>query len=333
LATILNRVLVVEDYEPFRRFVCSTLERSLDLQIVGEAADGFEAVRKAEELQPDLIVLDIGLPTLNGIEAARRIRKLCPASRILFVSQESSADIVQEALSVGAFGYVLKAHAGSELVAAVQAVCRGRRFISSRLAGHDLTRPSDTTARPLDHDTQSARRHEVSFYSDDQWFLDDVAQFIGTALQAGGAAIFVGTEAHRNGLLPRLQALGLDIGAAIEQGRYIPLDAADTLSTFMANGLPDRARFMKLAGDLILNASSAAKPECPLVAACGEGTHLLWAKGNAEAALQLERLWDEIRELYDVDILCGYPLASFQGGIGSHIFEKLCAAHTAIHSR
>ena len=334
---------MVEDYEPFRRFVRSTLQRSLDLQIIGEAADGLEAVRKAEELQPDLIVLDIGVPTLNGIEAARRIRKLCPASRILFVSQESSADVVQEAFSVGALGYVLKAHAGSELVAAVQAVCQGRRFICSRLAGHDFTGAAEAGSSensrtnrffaPLQQSTESARRHEVRFYSDDGWFLDDLTQFIGTALKGGGAALIVATESHRNRLLPRLQAHGLDIGAAIEQGRYIPLDAADTLSTFMVNGLPDRARFLKVAGDLILNASSAAKGECPRVAACGEGTHVLWAEGNAEAALRLERLWDEIGELYDVDILCGYPLASCQGGIGSHIFEKLCAAHTAVHSR
>jgi DNA-binding NarL/FixJ family response regulator len=109
---------VVDDYEPFRRFVCSTLERRPELQVIGESSDGLEAVQKAEESQPDLIVLDIGLPTLNGIEAARRIRKLSPESEILFVSQESSADVVQEALSLGTLGYVLKAHAGSELVAA-----------------------------------------------------------------------------------------------------------------------------------------------------------------------------------------------------------------------
>jgi DNA-binding NarL/FixJ family response regulator len=93
----LFRVLVVEDYEPFRRFVCSTLAKRPGMQIIGEAADGLEAVEKAEELQPDFIVLDIGLPTLNGVEAARRIRKLSPKSKILFVSQESSADVVQEA--------------------------------------------------------------------------------------------------------------------------------------------------------------------------------------------------------------------------------------------
>jgi DNA-binding NarL/FixJ family response regulator len=124
------RVLVVDDYEPFRRFVCSTLGKSSDLRVIGEADDGLEAIHKAEELQPDLIVLDIGLPTLNGIEAARRIRKLAPESTILFVSQESSEDVMHEALSLGAIGYVVKAHAGSELLAAVEAARSGRLFNS-----------------------------------------------------------------------------------------------------------------------------------------------------------------------------------------------------------
>jgi DNA-binding NarL/FixJ family response regulator len=133
LETATIRVLVVDDYEPFRRFVCSTLKRKPDLQIVGEVSDGLEAVRRVEELQPDLMVIDIGLPTLNGIEAARRIRKLCPECRILFVSQETSADVVQEALSLGALGYVVKTHAGSELLPAVEAVCQGRQFLSRGL--------------------------------------------------------------------------------------------------------------------------------------------------------------------------------------------------------
>src|SRR6266850_7865867 len=83
------RVLVVEDYEPFRRYVCSTLGKIPGLHVVGLASDGLEAVQKAEELQPDLVLLDIGLPTLNGIDAARRIGKVAPQSKILFLSQES----------------------------------------------------------------------------------------------------------------------------------------------------------------------------------------------------------------------------------------------------
>lgn len=127
------RVLVVEDYEPFRLFVCSTLEKRPELKVVCEVADGPEAVQRAKELQPDLIVLDIGLPGLNGIEVALRIRRLSPQCKILFLTLEASVDVVQEALRLGALGYVMKAHAEGELLAAVDAVCQGRKFVSSAL--------------------------------------------------------------------------------------------------------------------------------------------------------------------------------------------------------
>jgi len=124
------RVLVVDDYEPFRRLACSMLGERPELQIVGEASDGLEAVRRAEELKPDLILLDIGLPTLNGIEAARQIRRLAPESRVIFLTQESSAEVVQEALSLGAWGYVVKARAGTDLLPAMEAVLLGKHFVS-----------------------------------------------------------------------------------------------------------------------------------------------------------------------------------------------------------
>jgi DNA-binding NarL/FixJ family response regulator len=137
-------VLVVDDYEPFRRFVCATLRKRPEFQVVGEASDGLEAVHKSKELQPDLIVLDIGLPTLNGIEAARRIRKLASESKILFLSQESSADVAHEALSAGASGYLVKTQAGSELLPAVDAVLQGREFLSRGLSGNHCTRVAET---------------------------------------------------------------------------------------------------------------------------------------------------------------------------------------------
>jgi DNA-binding NarL/FixJ family response regulator len=118
----LVRVLLVDDYEPWRRFVCSALQRRPELEIVGEVADGVEAVQKAAELRPDVILLDIGLPTLNGIEVARQLRTISPDSKILFVSQEGSPDVIREALGAGARGYVMKAKAG-DLLNAVNAVC------------------------------------------------------------------------------------------------------------------------------------------------------------------------------------------------------------------
>ena len=125
------RVLVVDDYEPWRRFVGSSFARHHRLQVIGEASDGLEAVQKAEELRPDLILLDIGLPTLNGIEAARQIRKLAPESKIIFLTQESSADVIQQAISLGAWGYVVKARAATDLLAAVGAVIPGEHFVGS----------------------------------------------------------------------------------------------------------------------------------------------------------------------------------------------------------
>src|SRR6476660_9067857 len=140
------RVLVVEDHELFRRFICPTLGQGSELQIIGEASDGLQAVRRAEELRPDLIVLDIGLPSLNGIEAARQIRRLSPKSKILFVSQESSVDVVREALGTAASGYIVKSDAGRELLEAVSAVLRGEQFVGRRFAGHDFTGASDVRA-------------------------------------------------------------------------------------------------------------------------------------------------------------------------------------------
>jgi DNA-binding NarL/FixJ family response regulator len=127
------RILLGEDFEPWCRFVVSLLQEKPEWRIVGETSDGLEAVQKAKELRPDLILLDIGLPKLNGIEAARQIRQLTPESRIIFVSQESSADVVAEALSFGAQGYVLKIKAGCDLLIAMEAVLEGKQFVSCGL--------------------------------------------------------------------------------------------------------------------------------------------------------------------------------------------------------
>jgi DNA-binding NarL/FixJ family response regulator len=123
------------------------LKDKFDLGTVLEAMDGVEAVELAQAQQPELILLDIGLPKLNGIEAARQIRELAPQSKILVISQEVSVDIVQAVFSVGALGYVVKADAGRELPTAVRAVLRGERFVGPRFAGHGFTGPSDPKAK------------------------------------------------------------------------------------------------------------------------------------------------------------------------------------------
>jgi DNA-binding NarL/FixJ family response regulator len=95
------RILVVDDYEPWRREVCLMLQKQVELQVIGEASDGLEAVQKAEDLHPDLIILDIGLPRLNGIETTNRVSQVVPGTKILFLSQNNDAEIARAALSNG----------------------------------------------------------------------------------------------------------------------------------------------------------------------------------------------------------------------------------------
>jgi DNA-binding NarL/FixJ family response regulator len=337
------RVLVVEDYAAFRRVLVAAIQSRVEIQVICEVADGPEAVQKALDLQPELILLDIGLPRLNGIEAARQIRNLSPKSKILFVSQESSADIVQAALETGAKGYVVKADVGSELIPAVDAVLRGQTYVSKSLSGHGLTNVPDRSAIHLvemrhgletrrEQGLQRTRHHEVGFYSDDRSLLDGYTRFVGAVLKSGNAAIVVATELHREKLLARLQAYGLDMSATIEQGRYIALDNAETIATFMVNDMPDPALFSKVTGDLIARTAESVEGEHARVAACGECAPLLWERGNTEGAVRLERLWDEIARSYGVQVFCGYPLGIFQGGIGSYTFERICAEHSRVLS-
>jgi len=263
-------VLVVDDNESFRRFVRSMLGQKPELRVIGEAVDGLEAVQKAEELQPDLILLDIGLPTLNGIEVARRVRKLAPDSKILFVSMESSPEVVQEALNLGARGYVLKSQAGNELLAAVEAVLQDKQFVSSALPdqvfkethtpdsfySNDVLAPGAPATQKL---KMISRRHPVQFYSDDESLLNDFGRFITGALYAQKVVVVVLTASHRVSLLRSLRAGGADVAAAAAQKRYISLEVPDSHPKFMGDGLSDPVRFARVARDLVAEAAKAAQ--------------------------------------------------------------------------
>jgi len=318
------RILVVDDFEGWRRQVRSLLQARPEWQVIAEASDGPEAIQKAEELKPDLVVLDIGLPSLNGVEAARQIRQLSPSSKIVFLSQNNDLDVMRAALSTGASGYVLKPDAQSELLTAVVAVLRGKEFVSSSLKGYELT---DTSIKRTTH------RHEVQFYSDDTILVESFTRFIAAALKVGNPAIVMATKSHLDSLLQKLKTEPVDIDDAIQRGTYISLNAADEVSSIMVNGLPDATRFFESISGLIEVASKAAKANHPRVAFCGERVGLLWVEGKTDAAIRLEQLCSELCKLHEVDILCAYPLNSFLGKEDEHPFKSICAEHSAVHSQ
>lgn len=339
------RVLVVDDFVPWQNYLIAKLGENSAFQIIGVLSDGSEAVVKAAELHPDLILMDISLGELSGIKAAARIRELSPESKILFVSQNLDVDIVRAALSVGGLGYVVKSDAELDLLTAIEAVMSGKRFVSGLLASHDFAgvldpqTPMHGTQEKVDSSTRRLMQkktikhfQEVEFYGNEAPFLARCTRFIGAALANGDAVIVVLIPSRRNSLRQRLETEGCDVSEAIEQGRYLALEPADMLSEFMRNGQPDADRFPKAAGDLIATVLKSATGKHPRVAVCGECSALLHAAAKAEDALEMERLWNELSGTYNVDSLCGYPIEGFRNEEQRPIFQQICAEHSAVYS-
>ena len=328
------RTLAVDDFEQWRHFVCSTLQKRSGVLIIDEVADGLEAVVKAQELQPDLIVLDIGLPTLNGIQAARRIRELSPKSKILFLSENRSWDIAEAALHTGADGYVVKSDAASDLLHAVEAILQGRRFVSASLApGRDLA--GCTKAANPSLPTQSAPRqgcHRVEFYPDDASLVEGFARFIETALQSGRAVTFIATESHRADLLQRLKARAVDVDELVEQGKYTSLDVIEVLATVLgSNGLPDPVQCAEILGELYAGSAQTPRTAHHPVAACGELAPVLLKQGKVEAAIQIEHITDEFARNHEIDIFCGYLSSVLPPRESGPIIERISLGHSTVH--
>jgi signal transduction histidine kinase len=172
--------------------------------------------------------------------------------------------------------------------------------------------------------------HVVQFYGEDGFLLDELSRFIGTALGAGEAAVVIATREHREGLAARLNAWGLDTTKAIAQGRYITLDAAETLAKITPGGWPDAVRFAEVVGGVIARVSALSDGEPRHIAAFGEMVALLWAEGKADAAIRLEQLWNELAQTYSFSLRCAYPMSGFCREEHGELLLKVCAEHSAV---
>ena len=318
------RILLVDDYDDWKQYVTSKLQNDLRYRVVGQAADGPAALEAAERLEPDLILLDVGLPGLNGIEVAQRLRASHPQTRILFLSANQSPEIARAAVDTGAHGYVVKQDAATELLPAIAAIADGRVFVGPRFSDHRIN--------TIDRSSERLRHHAVCFSLDDSSLVECFVPFAAESLMAGGSAIVAATRANRRAVYEALHAEVSALDAAVGEGRYVALDVDDLLSTFMVDGWPDEARFVTASSELITAAAAASRGPHPRVAACGEAAPQLWERGNAAAAVRLEQLWDGLAAESGVDILCGYS----QRAIGSreqHTVEDLCAVHSSARWR
>ena len=200
---------------------------------------------------------------------------------------------------------------------------------SRPIEGRRTDRPDASISVP-DWTLVGHRAHAVQFYQDDAFLAELLSRFVGASLVTGDSAIVVATARHREAVAERLKSRGFDLAVPEKQRRYIPLDAATTLSKFMRGGMPDQTLFNELVGPVVEDARDAARGGRGRIAAFGEMVALLWAEGNIEAALQLEELWNRIADIYSFSLCCAYPMSGFIGNPHAAPFLKICAQHTHV---
>jgi signal transduction histidine kinase len=179
-------------------------------------------------------------------------------------------------------------------------------------------------------DDSGHQTHAVQFYAEDSFLLDELSRFVGAALVAGDAAIVIATKTHREGLADRLQSRGLDVTPAIVQGRYVSLDAIETLARISVDGWPDATRFNQVIGSVISQATITIEGKNPAVSAFGEMVALLWAEGKMEAAVRLEQLWNDLVHPCSLSLLCAYPMNRFDRRDHGDLFLKICREHSHV---
>lgn len=196
------RILVADDHEVVRRGLCALLQAQPDWEVCGEAGDGREALEKTQKLKPDVVILDIGMPSLNGLEATRQILKINPQTRILILTLHDSDQVVREVLNAGARGFLLKSDAARDLVAAVEALRRDKTYFTSKVAAMVLegflrNGTPAAVAAPPNRGRLTPREREIVQLLAEGKSTKEVAVALGLSVKTA--------ETHRSNIMRKLE--------------------------------------------------------------------------------------------------------------------------------
>jgi CheY-like chemotaxis protein len=312
-AAIKPTALVVDDHPEMLRRVSALLGSRYD--VVGVARDGYEAIDLARSLAPDLIVLDIAMPRLDGFQVAARLQEFGLAARTVVMTLHDDEDLVKQAFLAGARGFVHKTRLAVDLVRALDHVYEGRFFLPTL---QSLLTVAGSGA------------HAVQFHSYDRRFILDVSGLINCALRRGHVAAVVANAAVRAGVAEQLKSYGWNVGVAGDYGRYHAMDAAESLAGIMRDDRPDPERLGESVAALERLRVETADPSDGRLTLVGEIAVPLLLNGNAKGAMEIERLWNALTRGLPWLGVCCYPVSCFADRLPPHVFHEVCAEHGAV---
>jgi DNA-binding NarL/FixJ family response regulator len=348
------RILIVDDHEVVRRGVRSLLSARAEWSVCGEAEDGLEAIEKAKRLQPDIVLMDITMPRMDGVQATKVIRQEVPEAEVILISQNDPSVGRTQAADADARDFVAKIDLSRDLLSTIERVVgqRNPNMMSNRRGGERVAlfdvlpaSPSTSEEPALEQkiggrmsqdiqnepwcgllDAAAPRDHIVQLYQDEKFLSRAVCRFAVSAINHGEGVILVPTSAHWNALRPRLEAEGVDVQTAQSCGQLTVVDADKLLPEFMRNAMPDAPLFLGLAGETIAQARGGAR--FTKVRWWGEMVNVLWERGDVAASMGLEDLFHKLAHDRDIAIFCSFLMDNFDGDVHARMLPRLGQNHS-----
>ena len=316
------RILIVDDHEVVRRGVRSLLSARTEWSVCGEAEDGLEAIEKAKRLQPDIVLMDITMSRMDGVQATKVIRQEVPEAKVILISQNDPSVGRMQAADADARDFVAKIDLPRDLLSTIDRVVgQGKQKIGGRV-NQDMQ--NEPWCRLLDD--AAPQNHIVQLYQDEKFLSRAVCRFAVSAINHGEGVILVPTSGHWNALRPRLEAEGVDVKAAQSCGQLTVIDADQLLPNFMRNSMPDGPLFLGLAGETITRARGGDR--FTKVRWWGEMVNVLWERGDVAASMGLEDLFHKLAHDRDIAIFCSFLMDNFDGDVHARMLPRLGQNHS-----
>ena len=329
-------VLIADDHDGLRRAIRSVIESEPAYRVCGEARDGVDAVDKARQLRPDIVLMDVNMPRMDGLQATAIIQREFADCTVIVVTQNETTIAREQARIAGADGFVANSDLSRDLFSTMRRVAMENNSRPNLKKSERVKRDGKTgSAHGVANEGEpwsgllvsaAPSDHIVQLYQDQEFLNRAVCRFAAAAITNGEGVILVPTVAHWDAFRPRLESEGVDVKAAEKRGQLTVVDADNLLPTFMRGGMPDSPVFLGLAQNVVSKARGDGR--YPKVRWWGEMVNILWERGDVAASMALEDQFDQLAHEQDIAIFCSFLMDNFDGDVHARMLPRLGENHS-----